>query len=159
MNGRDIIAYYYFDFNEFKKQTCESLACSLVTQLYNRIPEDLRTMETLFMQCGEGQRKPTIKNLIQALRELTEQFREVYFILDALDECVEIPEVMSLINEVRGWHDENLHILVTSRKEVVIEKGFRSLITDQVPIQNAFVDADIKLLVRECLSNDPELNQ
>lgn len=31
--------------------------------------------------------------------------------------------------------------------------------TNQVQIQNAFVDADIKLLVRKCRRSDPELSQ
>ena len=158
-SGRNVLAYYYFDFNELKKQTCEGLARSLVTQLYGRIPGNSKTMEALFVQCGEGQRKPTIKSLVQALKELTEHFQETYFIVDALDECVDIPEVISFIKEIRSWHNENLHILVASRKEAIIEKGFRLLITDQVQIQNVLVDADIMLLVRECLRSDPDLSQ
>ena len=156
---RDILAYYYFDFNEARKQTCEGLVRSLVSQLFGQSSERLKTMETLFVQCGEGQREPTIKSLSQALRELINQFREVYFIVDALDECVEIAAVISLIDDICGWHIENLHIIVTSRKERNIEKGIRLWITDQIQIQNDLVDADIKLLVRECLRSDPGLSQ
>lgn len=158
-NGRGILAYYYFDFNETKKQTCEGLVRSIVTQLFGQSSESSKKMEALFVQCGEGQREPTVKNLAQALRELTEQFDEIYMIVDALDECVEIAATISLIDEIRGWNNQNLHILVASRKEIIIEKGFRSLTTDQVHIQNVSVDADIKLLVRECLRSDPELSQ
>ena len=156
---RDMLAYYYFDFNEARKQTCEGLARSLVAQLFVQSSEKSKTMEALFVQCGEGQREPTIKSLSQALRELINQFREIYFIVDALDECVDIVTVISLIDEICGWHVENLHIIVTSRKEINIEKGIRPLVTDQVQVQNDLVDADIKLLVRECLRSDPELSQ
>ena len=157
--GRNILAYYYFDFNESKKQTCEGLLRSLVAQLFSHRPESSVTMETLFTNCGEGQREPTCQSLARALRELSEHFDEIYLILDALDECVEIPAVISFIQEICGWHNHNLHILVTSRKDVVIEKGFRPLITDQVQVQNALVDTDIRLLVRECLCSDPELSR
>lgn len=158
-NGRNILAYYYFDFSEIKKQTCEGLVRSLVTQLFSQSSDTSKTMEALFVQCGEGQREPTTKSLAQALRELTEQFDEIYLVMDALDECVEIPTVMSLLDEIRGWRIQNLHILVTSRNEVIIEKGLRLLITDQIHIQNVLVDADIKLLVRQCLRSDPELSR
>ena len=157
--GRNILAYYYFDFNESKKQTCEGLLRSLVTQLFSHRSESSMTMETLFTKCGEGQREPTCQSLARALRELSEHFDEMYLILDALDECVEIPAVISFIQEICGWHNHSLHILVTSRKVMVIEKGFRPLITDQVQVQNALVDTDIRLLVRECLRSDPELSQ
>ena len=116
-------------------------------------------METLFADCGEGRSEPTCKSLVQALRELSENFEEVYLILDALDECAETRAAISLIEEVYGWHNPSLHILVTSREGVIIEKGFRRLITDQVHIQNVLVDADIRLFVRECLCSDPELSQ
>ena len=157
--GRNILAYYYFDFNESKKQTCEGFLRSLVTQLFAQCSEGSKTMETLFTDCGEGQSEPTCKSLVQALRELSENFEEVYLILDALDECAETRAAISLIEEIYGWHNPSLHILVTSREGVIIEKGFRHLITDQVQIQNVLVDADIRLFVRECLCSDPELSQ
>ena len=158
-SSRKIQAYYYFTFNDTEKQTCEGLVRSLVTQLCGQSPERSKTMESLFMECGEGQRSPTHNSLLQALRDLSEQFEQVYFVLDALDECVEIPAVISLIEEIRGWHNQRLHILVTSRKENSIERGIRSLITDQIHVQNSLVDADIKLHVRECLRKDSELSQ
>ena len=157
--GRNILVYYYFDFNESKKQTYEGLLRSLVTQLFGQCPEISETMEALFTDCGEGQREPTCSSLIQALRELSRDFEEVYLILDALNECVEIPAVISLIGEIRGWHNLSLRIFTTSRKEFVIEEGFRFLAPAQVQVPEFLVDADIKLLVRECLRSDPELSR
>ena len=159
VGGRRVLAYYYFDFNESKKQTCEGLLRSLVTQLFGQTAGSSETIEALFSDCGEGQREPTPKGLVDALRQLSESLEETYFIFDALDECVEIPAVISFLEDIRGWHNHNLHILITSRKEVAIEKGFRSLTTDQIQFQNFLVDADVRLLVRECLRCDPELSR
>ena len=159
VGSRKILAYYYFDFNESKKQTCEGLLRSLATQLFGQTAGASGTVEALFSDCGEGQREPTQKSLIQALKQLSEPLEETYFVFDALDECVEIPAVISFLEETRGWHNHNLHILITSRKEVAIEKGFRSLTTDQIQVQSFLVDADIRLLVRECLRSDPELRR
>ena len=159
VGGRKVLAYYYFDFNESKKQTCEGLLRSLATQFFGQTAEGSEIIEALFLDCGEGQREPTPKGLIKALRQLSEPLEETYFVFDALDECVEIPAVISFLQEIRGWHNHNLHILITSRKEVAIDKGFRSLTTDQIQVQNFLVDADIRLLVRECLRSDPELSR
>ena len=159
VGGRKVLAYYYFDFNESKKQTCEGLLRSLVTQLFGQTAWGSETIEVLFSDCGEGQREPTPKGLVQALRQLSEPLEETYFVFDALDECVEIPAVISFLEDIRGWHNHNLHILITSRKEMAIEKGFRSLTTDQIQFQNFLVDADVRLLVRECLRSDPELSR
>ncbi|KAM0805871.1 hypothetical protein BDR22DRAFT_958912 [Usnea florida] len=108
---------------------------------------------------GCGRTEPTTGVLTTLLKKLIAQRKETYIVLDALDEGGEILAVISLIDEIRGWHDQSLHILVTSRKERLIEKGLRQLITHQVCIQNVYVDADIKLLVRECLSSDPDLSR
>lgn len=159
VGGGKVLAYYYFDFNESRKQTCEGLLRSLVTQIFGQTTRGSETVEAQFSDCGEGQREPTLKGLIQALRQLSEPLEETHFVFDALDECVEIPAVISFLEEVRGWHNPNLHILITSRNEVAIEKGFRSLTTDQIQIQDVLVDADIRLLVRECLRSDPELSR
>ena len=156
---RSILAYYYFDFNESKKQHCDGFARSLVAQLCGQSSENSKIMESLFVQCGAGQKEPSIKNLSQALRESTDQFEEIYFVVDALDECVDRSLVILLIDEICGWHMQNLHVLFTSRKDIIIERGFQLLITDHIHIRNWVVDADIKLLVRECLRSDPQMSQ
>lgn len=41
----------------------------------------------------------------------------VYFIIDALDECEEIEELMKLINKITSWKSPSKHILIASRKK------------------------------------------
>ncbi len=159
VGSRSALAYYYFVFNEIDKQTYDGLVRSLVVQLFSQSPESSKTMEALFTDCSEGQKTPTPKSLVQALRTICEDFEQIYLVFDALDECVEIPAVVSLIQEILGWHNQDLHILVTSRKEAMIERVFWPLITDQVYVHRDFVDTDIQLLVRECLGRDPELSR
>ena len=153
------LAYYYFDFNETKKQTCESLMRSLITQLCWQSPESSEILEALYSYSDEGLREPTVELLTKALRGFLGLYQETYIVLDALDECTDIPGVISFLDDIHGWHFQNLHILIASRKEVVIERGLQSLTTDQVLIQNALVDDDIKLLVRQCLRSDSELSR
>ena len=128
------LAYYYFDFNEHTKRTRDGLVRSLVSQLLDRSLENFRMMEKIFALCGEGRTEPSTGALTALLKKLIAQRKETYIVLDALDEGVDILAVISLIDEIRGWHDQSLHILVTSRKERLIEEGLRQLITHQVCI-------------------------
>lgn len=153
------LAYYYFDFNDTRKQTCEGLMRSLVTQFSGKSPESSETLEAMYSHFDEGKKQPTVESLAGALRGLVEHSDETHIVLDALDECAEIQEVISFLDDMRDCHFQNLHILITSRKETVIEKGLRDLITEQIPIQNALVDGDIGLLVRESLRSDRELSR
>ena len=159
IDRRSALAYYYFDFNETKKRSRDGLARSLVRQLLDRNLENLKMVEEVLVQSGGDQTEPTSGALTALLRDLVAQRKETYIILDALDESVEIPAVISMIDEIRSWHNLNLHILVTSRKETSIEKGLARPITHQVCVKTDDVDADIKLLVRECLRCDPDLSR
>ncbi|CAD6586135.1 MAG: hypothetical protein ASARMPRED_002451 [Alectoria sarmentosa] len=153
------LAYYYFDFNDTRKQTCEGLVRSLVTQLSRQSLESSKKLEALYSQFEKGHEEPNVERLVKLMRRVLEEFEETYLVIDALDECTEIPEVISFLDEMRNWGFQNIHILITSRRERVIEEGLRLLITERVSIQNALVDGDIKLLIHERLRSDRELSR
>jgi len=52
------------------------------------------------------------------------------------------------------WNFESLHILAMSRKENDIEVVVQPLVTCQLSIQSGVVNADIRVHIRERLSND-----
>ena len=60
---------------------------------------------------------------------------------------------------IKDWNIDSLHLLATSRKENDITKSFELLVTSQLCIQSALVDADIRIYVLEKLSNDPGLRK
>jgi hypothetical protein len=97
-----------------------------------------------------------ISEFISTLRQMIQNF--TFIVLDALDECTDIQELLEMIKEMVGWKGK-LHILTTSRKERDIEEHFKTLISekDTVCIQNAFVDEDICAYVRGRLQSDLDL--
>jgi hypothetical protein len=152
-------AFFYFDFNDPKKQIVQSLICSLVTQFSRRragIPEGL---DTLFLNCLDGQYQPTTASLTTILRDILSGFHHAYIVLDALDECIEQDDLLSFLEEITGWGLGNLHILATSRPDQITRECLVSRITAAIDLQSAVVDADILTHVRERLQNDIRLRK
>jgi hypothetical protein len=63
---------------------------------------------------------------------------------------------MEIVATVAAWQVEGLHVLLTSRREGNIKLTLENLIDEQniVCIQTNVVDRDIKLYVREQLTNN-----
>jgi len=151
------VAYFYFDFNDTAKQRQDKLIRSLVMQLAMENLEGLKKLEQLYSNCQYGQRQPTEDALVAILTELIASRDHTYIVLDALDECLSRDELMALIQEMVDWRLESLHLLATSRKEKDIEDTLEPLVTGEVCIQSALVDADIQIYIRGQLQHDPKL--
>jgi hypothetical protein len=151
------IAYFYFDFNDSKKQRHGNLLRSLIIQLSiqsNKTPEAL---DNLFTCSQDGRQQPTSDALVLTLQHIVNDFHQTFIILDALDECKEREELLELIENIISWKLEKIHILATSRREREIEEVLEPLVTGQICIQSTLVDTDIHIHIRERLQNDPKL--
>jgi len=153
------IIYFYFDFNDTEKQRHDNLIRSLVVQLSIQSTNTPEALNMLYSRCQDGQHQPTIDDLTTTLQYMLGGFRETFLILDALDECAEREELLALIEWIVGWKIGKLHILATSRREREIEETLEPLITSQICIQSALVDADINIHIRERLQNDLKLKK
>ena len=80
-------------------------------------------------------------------------------VLDALDECTQRQELMDVLETVAGWQLDNMHLLMTSRKERDIESSVESYVEeeDTVCLQRDVVDRDIQRYVQQRLSDDKKL--
>jgi hypothetical protein len=144
-----VTAYFYFNFNDIQKQDLELMLRSLLCQLLRRavvIPKDVNA---LFSSCENGKRQPLLHALLQVTREAAQEFTHVYVVLDALDECRQRLELMDMLETVAGWQLDNLHLLMTSRKEWDIESSLEEYIRDEdaVCLQRDVVDQDIQRYV------------
>ena len=127
--GSAIMAYFYFDFKDLRKQTCHDLLLSLLSQLATRSSPCCNLLHRIYEAHEKGAQQPsddTLKEcLIQMLR-LPGQ-RRIFIVLDALDERPEssgLPpprsEVLQLVKELVDLRLHGLHICATSRPEVDI---------------------------------------
>ncbi|KAF2878542.1 vegetative incompatibility protein HET-E-1 [Massariosphaeria phaeospora] len=152
-------AYFYFDFNDKQKQDPELMLRSLLCQLLQRsvvIPKDVNA---LFSSCENGNRPPSLHALLEVAPQAMQQFTHVYIVLDALDECTQRRNLMDVLKTVAGWQLDNIHLLMTSRKERDIESSLEEYIEeeDAVCLQRDVVDEDIQRYVQQRLSEDKGL--
>jgi hypothetical protein len=153
------IIYFYFDFNDSKKQRYENLIRSMITQLSMQSTNTPEALNTIYCRCQEGRQQPTIADLVLTFQYMLRDFHQAFIILDALDECTERKELLQLIKNIVSWKLEKLHILTTSRRENDIEKWLEPLVNNQekICIESALVNEDIHTYVHERLQTDRSL--
>ncbi|ORY08455.1 heterokaryon incompatibility protein-domain-containing protein, partial [Clohesyomyces aquaticus] len=154
-----VTAYFFFDFNDIQKLDPELMLRSLLCQLLQRSFTIPKGIDALYSSCENGRRKPSLHALLEVTRQAMQQFTDVYAVLDALDECTQRSELMDVLETVAGWQLDNLHLLMTSRKERDIESSLESYVykEDTVCLQSDIVDKDIQRYIQERLSKDKDL--
>lgn len=160
-NPSSAVLYFYFDFNDSSKQKHEKMIRSLLSQTLRYCVDVPQELESLYSSCMDGGWQPTCEALLEALHQTMASFEETFVILDALDECTDQSELLADIEIIVGWEDIDLHLLVTSRREQVIEESLDSLIGDQasVCIDSAVISADIRVYVHYRLRADRKLKR
>jgi hypothetical protein len=156
-----VIAYFFFDFNDVKKQDPEMMVRSLLCQLSQQSIKISASLDALFSSCESGQRQPSIGALMDALQSMMRDLPQIYIVLDALDECTQRVELMEMVEMTVKWKVPNLHLLVTSRRERDIENSLEGCVDVQnsICLQSKVVDKDIQHYVRQRLSDDKVLSK
>jgi hypothetical protein len=152
-----VTAYFYFNFNDTQKQDPELMLRSLLCQLLQRLLVIPKEVDALFSSCS--QRQPSLHTLLEVTSRVMQQFTHVYIVLDALDECTQRSELMDVLAAVAKWELQNLHLLMTSRRERDIESSLRDYLSedDAICLQSDVVDKDIQQFVQQRLSSDKSL--
>jgi hypothetical protein len=156
-----VVAYFFFDFNDTRKQSSELMVRSLVCQLSQQCVKIPKSLDTLISSCGNGQQQPPLHALLEVLQQMISEVPNTYIVLDALDECPPggRTELINILEIISAWKLQNLHILMTSRRERDIESSLETFIREQdfVSLQSKLVDRDIHKYVRHRLSADKQL--
>jgi ankyrin repeat domain-containing protein 50 len=124
------------------------------------VPAAVQELYTKYNQTGH---QPSTRDVESALLSVIDLGKDIYIILDALDEVPENTgiskrvEVLKLIEKFVALKRPNLHILVTSRDESDIRSRLGPLSNGGIPIQGSTVDEDIRRYVRSCLMEDDRL--
>ena len=142
------------------QQTYRGLLCSLVYTIYAACPEKGTVLETLFQ--GNHYFKPTYDMLKNVLKEMLSGSQDVYLIMDALDECRELDDVLDLIQTMRDWNLANCHVLVTSRREQPIAVFFAQMGSQafvELDLANMPVDNDIQAYIAHELAYNKQLQR
>jgi hypothetical protein len=134
--GSAIMAYFYFDFKDLRKQTCHDLLRSLVFQLSTDSSPCCDILHRVYKAHKDGTQQPSDDTLKECLKEMLRLLAQgqVFIVLDALDECPDssgIPpprsEVLKLVKELVYLRLPRLYVCATSRPEVDIRAVLQPL--------------------------------
>jgi len=143
--GLAMMAYYYFDFRDIKKQDRYGLLSSLVSQLSAESDSCNQVLSQLYSGHAGGTRKPTTSMLTKCLKDMLNLPGQgpIYVIVDALDECPNFSgrpsareEVLELIEELVNLKLPNLHLCVASRPEMDIRMVLESLASLKISLHD-----------------------
>jgi hypothetical protein len=143
--GLAIMAYYYFDFRDVKKQDCYGLLSSLIFQLSSESESYFSILSQLYSDHGRGIRKPNIDALKKCITDMLSLPGQapIYIVVDALDECPNFPgrlsargEVLGLIEELVALKLPNVHLCVASRPEMDIRMVLEPLTSLKISLHD-----------------------
>ena len=158
-----MIAYFYIDFSEEETQIPENMIRSLLKQICVQSHTAAQKVDPLYSTCANGLRQPTLDQLLALSYEILNGIidGDMYFIIDALDECRQRENLLRLLKRIHGQKHPRLHILVTSRPELDIEKSLRAMTDDEarICIQSTLVRKDILTYIQDRLETDESLGR
>ena len=153
-NPGHALAYFYFGFTDLAKQKTSSLIRSFLTQLSSQLLVCPDVLLKLHAACQGGSQQASTADLMKALKSIIGNFRHVYFVIDALDECTDQKEFFAVLTEIADWKLHNSHALATSRRERYIEERLAQIVTSHTNLDSDRVDEDIRCYLRATLGND-----
>ena len=160
-SSRSSLAYFFFDFNDSEKQQSSLMIRSIITQLYSQSYDARIEVESLFSSCQDGQQPADLETLMTTLQAAIRKSEHTYIILDALDECSDIIDLLVVIQKIAEGSIPALHLLCTSRWLTTIKETVQNLtISDRmIQIQSKIVDTDISNYISHRLQTDPKLKR
>ena len=163
--GSAIMAYFYFDFKDLRKQSCHDLLRSLVFQLSTDSSPCCDILHRVYKAHKDGTQQPSDDTLKGCLKQMLTLLAQgpTFIVLDALDECPDsftFPsprgEVLQLVGELVNLHLPGLHICATSRPEVDIRAVLEPLAFRSVSLHDeSGQKADIAEYVRNIVNSSP----
>ena len=132
---------------------------SLLFQIALRTSSCLQALEQLYKTCENGHQQPAEDKIRSLLQDAVARTGRTYIILDALDECTDREPLLAFFDKLVKANQQGVHVLVTSRREKDIEDQFNAIANHNVNIENAVVDKDIYVYVRDRLATGPKLRK
>ena len=117
------IACIFCNYKEQSTQSLEDLVASILKQIIQDQPLVSDSIKTFCRDFRDKQRHPRFTNLKDALRSEIRTYSKVFFVVDALDECLEDNQG-SLITELESLAS-TVHLMVTSRPLDLIKQRFQ----------------------------------
>lgn len=133
---------------------------SLVLQLSGQLDNSHAYLSPLHESYRNA--RPPDSALMACLRQLVRAFKQVYVLIDALDESPRDKHreaMLDALADIRSWSEPSLHILVSSRDEPDIREELDIPPKDIIRVQNKSHDNDIASFISEHLQDNRRLRK
>lgn len=127
--------------------------------MFNQCTEIPPEVEFLRKQFKDSDNKPPLPHLIELLSVFVKRFQNTYFIIDALDECEEMEDLLTTLEEFLSWNLPMLHILVFSRQLSDMETFMETTHARSHCMDVSSTRDDINLYLRQRLETDKSLSK
>lgn len=154
------IAFFFFTFNDYGKQNASAMLRALVLQLSGQLAGNHAILSRLYDSYRHA--TPPDQALLDCLHTLVRAFRDVYIILDALDESprdTHREAMLHVLDDIRTWSESGLHLLVTSREEVDIRDELDAKTEETITMKNDGINRDIAAFISQHLRNNRRLRK
>ena len=158
------VAYLYCNYKRQADQTTPNLAAAMLKQLVQDRPSITQPLSSLY-DCHQVRRtRPSLDEMLSALRSVLGNYSKVYIVIDALDECRERDgtrsQLLKLCRDLQGQTD--LRLMATSRHISDIVEEFKDTPQVEVRASNGdvrrYVVGKIDRLAR-CVQRDSNLQE
>ena len=125
------LAYFFFDFQDARKQKSEAMLRSLVAQVCGSRPDIAEPLAEL-SRLRDLNQQPSLDSLERALIASCADFSRVFLVVDAPDECStdegERARMLARLVKIHRQGLSNLHIFLTSRRQLDIQEALEPLL-------------------------------
>jgi hypothetical protein len=159
------VIYAFCNFQDTDTLRTTHILGSLAKQLFLLSPgTDMHhTLQSIYQKNTDSKtgetRSPSEGDLVTVIEQLCCEFDHVYAVIDGLDECPVQTRESSLIPSFLSLSESttNLSLLLTSRRELDIEKAFAS--KSQLVAPQLSIAEDIQFHIKSQLVQQPRLMQ
>lgn len=153
------VAFFFFTFNDEGKQSASAMLRALILQLSSQQDSHgaLSHLHSSYRHAS-----PPDEALLGCLHQLVRVFRNVYILVDALDESPRSKHremLLQVLEDMRAWEEPGLHLLITSRTEIDIRDGLQANPEETLEMRNSKVDQDIAAFIGEHLQESRQLRK
>ncbi|KAL9578374.1 MAG: hypothetical protein Q9212_005757 [Teloschistes hypoglaucus] len=145
LKGSIGVTFIYFKYNE-PDQTFDNVLSSLLQQLLQDSGKIAPNLHRLYERHRDHNGSPTTDEIFRALSSMIESHREVFCIIDALDECHETLR-RELIEQLESLGPK-LHVLITSRYLESIAKELETYQRFEIRANRADIELFIEYRIR-----------
>ena len=135
--GGHRVAFYHFDSRDPYANSLERCLMSVIGQLISEETAIPTVIQNLYFNHAGSSMSPSVQILQEILFSVVSMQSGCFVVLDALDECSELEEMLRVLNALRRRGSKNpqkLRVLVTSRNEPQISAALNTGLPDEYAV-------------------------